>query len=195
MTKNTESWERFLNPTSLKTNLIVGSVYLTSFEILKDSIINRLKDFFIEGIDDNGFIYNNKYKEKVLTLAKSPLKSSLVWLKNEEAINDKDIEDFNKINTFRNKLAHQMLDFIVNTPEDDFIDLLNKMIDLFSKIEKWWILNVEIPTSSEYYENEINEEEVFSGTMLTLKLLLDIAIGDENDSNKYYEHFFKNTKT
>lgn len=58
-----KSWERFLNPESLKENLVISSLYITSFEILKDSIISKIKDFFIEGID-----------EKVLYIVKNTIK-------------------------------------------------------------------------------------------------------------------------
>ena len=63
-----KSWERFLNPESLKENLVISSLYITSFEILKDSIISKIKDFFIEGIDEKGFIYSQKYNKEVLSL-------------------------------------------------------------------------------------------------------------------------------
>ena len=134
MDTTTASWERFLNPETLKNNLILGSIYITSFEILKDSIITKLKDFFIDGIDENGFIYSDRYKTKVLTLHKNPLQASLIWLQDMEAIDNNDIIKFEKIKTFRNKLAHEMLDFIANIPEDDLLELFNDMISLLTKI-------------------------------------------------------------
>lgn len=40
-----ENWERFLNPEYLRGNLILVSLYIAAFEILKKSIIVRIKDF------------------------------------------------------------------------------------------------------------------------------------------------------
>ena len=48
------SWERFLNPTCLKQNIITASVYLIAFEMLKSSIEEKIRNFFIEGFDENG---------------------------------------------------------------------------------------------------------------------------------------------
>lgn len=185
------SWERFLNPEILRNNLILGSIYIASFEILKDTIITKLKDFFIDGIDENGFIYNDKYKTKVLTLHKNPLQASLIWLQNMDAIDNKDIQKFKKIKTFRNKLAHEMLDFIANIPEDDLLELFNDMINLLTKIGRWWIINVEIPTNPDYDGQEINEDEITPGMNITLQLLFDIALGNEEESKKYYDEFLK----
>lgn len=185
------SWERFLNPEVLRNNLILGSIYITSFEILKDTIITKLKDFFIDGIDENGFIYNDKYKTKVLALHKNPLQASLIWLQNMDAIDNKDIQKFKKIKTFRNKLAHEMLDFIANIPEDDLLELFNDMINLLTKIGRWWIINVEIPTNPDYDGQEINEDEITPGMNITLQLLFDIALGNEEEAKKYYDKFLK----
>lgn len=41
------AWERYLNPEILRTNLIVASLFITAFEMLKDSIIGQVKYFFI----------------------------------------------------------------------------------------------------------------------------------------------------
>ena len=192
MDNNTQaSWERFLNPETLKSNLILGSIYITSFEMLKDSIITKLKDFFIDGIDENGFTYSDRYKTKVLTLHKNPLQASLIWLQDMEAIDNDDIIKFEKIKTFRNKLAHEMLDFIANIPEDDLLKLFNDMISLLTKIGRWWIVNVEIPTNPDYDGQEINENEITPGINVTLQLLFDIALGNEEKSKTYYEEFIK----
>ena len=40
-----KSWERFLKPENLKANLIISSLFITSYEILKDSIIARIRNF------------------------------------------------------------------------------------------------------------------------------------------------------
>jgi len=40
------AWEKFLNPDVLRQNLILASIYIAYFEILKDSIVDRPKEFF-----------------------------------------------------------------------------------------------------------------------------------------------------
>ncbi len=185
-----QSWERFLNPESLRANLVTGSLYIAAFEMLKSSIIERIRDFFSTGFNESGLIIDEKYKTTVLSLNKSPLYASLVWLKNMEAINDNDIEEFENIKKCRNEIAHEFVDFLSTGPKTDPLPLFPKMIALLSKIEKWWIVNVEIPTNPDYDGNDIDENGIIPGPIMTLRLLTDIALGSEEES-KYYYKFMK----
>ncbi|MGB3478134.1 MAG: hypothetical protein WBB67_03125, partial [bacterium] len=103
-----KSWETFLNPEILRSNLIVASIYITAFEMLKDSIIDRIKNFFTHGFNENGWIVSNEYKKNVLSKDKSQLYASLLWLHEMSAINESDLEQFEAIKKRRNELAHEM---------------------------------------------------------------------------------------
>lgn len=188
------SWKRFLNPEILRTNLIVASLFITAFEMLKDSIIEHIRYFFINGFNEKGWIIDNKYKTEVLSRNKSPLYTSLAWLKGMNVINDNDIETFNKIKDCRNELAHEIVNFVSKGPKNDPLPLFSKMVNLIHKIDKWWILNVEIPTNPDLGIKEIDEEGITSGKIITLRLLLDIALGTEKESKFYYNEFIKREK-
>jgi hypothetical protein len=185
------SWEKFLNPEILRTNLIVASLFITAFEMLKDSIIGRIKDFFTDGFDENGWTVNNDYKSKVLSLNKSPLYASLEWLKGMEVIGNDDIEEFNKIKNCRNDIAHEITNFISKGPKIDPLPLFSKMIDLVCKIETWWIVNFEIPINPDLDGQHIAEDGIVPGKIMTLRLLADIALGSEEESKFYYKEFIK----
>lgn len=185
------SWERFLNPEILRTNLIIASLYIAAFEMLKDSIIERIRSFFTNGFDESGWIVSKDYEVKVLSLNKSPVYASLEWLKNMEVVEDQDIDDFNKIKNCRNELAHEITSFVSKGARIDPLPLFSTMTELLHKIEKWWILNVEIPTDPEFDDEEINEEEILPGKVMILRLLTDIALGSEEESKFYYTEFNK----
>ncbi len=189
------SWERFLNPEILRTNLIVVSLFITAFEMLKDSIIERIREFFTDGFNENGLIVSENYKTKVLSLNRSPLYASLEWLKGMNVIDDEDIEEFNKIKNCRNEIAHEIADFISKSPKIDPLPLFSNMIELLHKIEKWWILNVEIPTNPDFDGQEIDEEQIVPGQIMTIRLLADIALGSEEESKFYYREFIKRQKS
>jgi hypothetical protein len=190
-----KSWERFLNPETLRANLIVASIFITAFEMLKDSIIGRIREFFTQGFDENGWIVSEDYKTKVLCLNKSPLYASLQWLKKMNVIDDQDIEEFNKIKNCRNEIAHEIANFISKGPKIDPLPLFSNIINLLYKIEKWWIVNVEIPTNPDFDGKEIDEDGIVPGTIMTLRLLADIALGSEEESSFYYNEFIKRQKS
>lgn len=71
----------------------------------------------------------------------------------------------------------------------DPIPLFSPMVDLLHKIEKWWIVNVEIPTDPDLVGKEIDEDAIIPGPIMTLRLLVDIALGTEEESEFFYKEF------
>ncbi len=59
------------------------------------------------------------------------------------------------------------------------------LITLLKKVETWWILNVEIPTNEDFDGAEIDEAEVIPGRIMTLRTMLDVALGSEAEANAY----------
>lgn len=187
------SWERVLHPETLKTNIITASIFSMAFEMLKSSIIEKIEGFFINGFDENGVIVSPEYKEKVLTLNRSPLYASLKWLQDMNAIDDKDIERFEYIKKCRNTLAHEMLTFASLGVEFDVAEVLEEMIGLLRKIEIWWFENLEMVIDPEAYPEDLDLEQVIPGPVWSLQMLIDVALGPEDEARKYYDHFVANS--
>lgn len=186
-----QSWERFLNPETLRSNLIVSSIFLSAYEILKQSIIERIRDFYTTGFDSSGMIVDPKYETEVLTRNRSPVYASLAWLKDSHAIDEADITAFDEIRKTRNTIAHEIPQMLTRGIPDDYLTRFHEMVDLLAKIEKWWIVNVEIPTDPDFDGKEIDEEGIMPGPVITIRLLLDIALGSEQESKYYVDEFLK----
>ncbi len=84
-------WAKFLNPEILRNNLIVTSIFLAAFEMLRASVINRIRSFLSHDFRDGEWITSEDYKTTCLALDNSPLRASLLWLKQMSAINDADM--------------------------------------------------------------------------------------------------------
>ncbi|MCD6366663.1 MAG: hypothetical protein J7L46_03885 [Bacteroidales bacterium] len=180
--------EKAFNPEVLRSNLITVSVYITAFELLKECVLERPKEMYTSGFDSNGFIVDQeKYKNEVLSLNKSPLYASLKWLIKHGALAEDDENIFTEVKNMRNKLAHELPEFIYNPkcedPTANFL-FLSKLVD---KIEKWWIFNVDIPTNPDFDGQEVDIEQINPGRSITLQLLTEIALGNDGESSKYYE--------
>ncbi|MCF6259110.1 MAG: hypothetical protein L3J98_02960 [Gammaproteobacteria bacterium] len=185
------SWERTLHPETLKSNIITASIFSMAFEMLKSSIIQKIEDFFINGFDKNGMIISPEYKEKVLSLNRSPLYASLKWLQNSEAIDDTDLKNFEHIKRCRNTLAHEMLEFASNGVDFDVADTFEQMVVLLRKIEIWWFVNLEMAINPDAYPDDLDIEQVVPGPVWSLQMLLDVALGPEEEARKYYDEFVK----
>ena len=187
---NNQQWEDFLNPDIIRPRLIMASVYNFAYSIFKDTIINRIRDFYIyddkEGLQD--------YKNKVLSLNKSPIYASLEWLKNMETIEQKDIETFKKITDCRNELAHEMHNILINKGSPtDFTDNFKNLFYLFRKIETWWTTNIELSINPDYIGKDIelvDKNNIMTGPMICLQTLIDVAITE----NKIYYNNLKDKK-
>lgn len=187
-----QSWEGFLNPDVMRPRLISASIYIAAFEVLKDSIVTRIRDFFWVGFDESGDIIDPKYKSDVLSRNKSPVYASLDWLKEMGVVNDEDLTIFKNVKKCRNALAHRLFSTLGSEGlPAEFEQFLIQMVGLLYKIEVWWIVNVEIPTDPDFDGRDIDEDGIVPGPIMSIQLLLEIALGDEDKSRFYYEEFRK----
>ena len=60
--KASKSWHRLLNPEELKKNLIQASIFITAYEVMRDSIVDRVRNFYIRGFENDKWIISEDYK-------------------------------------------------------------------------------------------------------------------------------------
>jgi hypothetical protein len=122
------------------------------------------------------------------------LYSSLDWLKGHDVINDADVATFERVKKCRNVLAHELWQVLgANGLPTDFQQSFADMVSLMRKIDIWWISNVEIPTNPEYDHTSIDENEIVPASVISMQLLLDVALGDDERSRFYLEEIRRRT--
>ncbi len=191
MDETRKSWEKFLHPESLRGNLIAISLFISAFEMFKDSVISKPEIFFSNGFDENGLLVGEEYKSEVLAKSKSPLYASLLWFKEMGAIDDSDIEIFNGIRKHRNEVTHELLSYVSDAKKNFQVEKFQELIALLSKIEKWWLVNFEMAINPEMVPDDVDPDEVIAGPIWSLQLMLDIALGNEPEEGYYYNEFTK----
>ncbi|EDL61217.1 hypothetical protein [Gimesia maris] len=190
-------WFKLLNPALLKSNLINASLYLAAWELFCDSVIVQLKKNYQMGLDEKDARFLSKYESEVISLdpkgKKSPLHASLMWLCQNGAINSVEHDLANKILHHRNEITHELPEFVASVKEID-LDLLNAIVKLTTKIDKWWIREFAIPANPDFDNTEIDDSEISSGRMLILSLMFNIATGDDEniaDARKEFDDLFE----
>lgn len=85
---------------------------------------------------------------------------------------------------------YEMLKIIAGGLDEGFYEDFNRMYALFCKIERWWILENELPLNPDFdnCDKEIDEDGVMSGNMIVLSAMMDIV---NTGSNKLYEEVCK----
>lgn len=181
-----DSGKGVLDPEVLRPWLAAVGLYIAAYEILTDAIVERPRSFFAEGITASGVEVGDEYKKEVGSLNASPVYASLAWLQRQGAVSGQDIVDFERIKACRNRLAHELAKLLESEGRpSDFYDCFGYLLLLLKKIEVWWIVEVEIPTSPDFEGKEINVEEVVPGTVILVKMLQDVGLGGPVESRAY----------
>lgn len=194
--ENIDKWIKFLDPESLKGNLMFASLYIATFESFKDYIIDEVKFFFHSGFKGDQDIFDPKYETHVKAKDKSVVKASLLWLLEMEAINENDILLFDDLREYRNKLSHELMTLLFEGIPEIIPAKFAELIQLRIKVEKWWLLNVELPTNppDSDFGDGINEDNIITQSQIFNKLIFDILTGDEKTSTYYRDEFLKRYK-
>lgn len=192
---NKEKWLRFLEPDNLKDNLIFSSLYIASFESFKDYVVEEVRFFFNTGFSGDNFTFSEKYNSEVLSRDKNVLNATLYWLKDLGAIEDNDIKVYNELRRYRNKLSHELMDLLFEGLPKELPEKFIQIITLRVKIEKWWILNIEIPTNPDFgVSMDMPEKEIITSSQMFNQIILDMLSGDEKKANFYVNELKKNFK-
>lgn len=189
-------WINILDEDNLKPNVNFAAMFVLNFECLKDYIIDQIRDFYSDEIDfEYGKIlyYESKeYKDKVRILDKNIENASLKWLIEAGAITQEDFDYYQKIRRRRNDITHEFLKNLIEGFSEEDIDLFNKIISIYTKIDKWWINEIEIPIAGEDVPSDYNRENVFGNQAIVLSAINDIVL--ENKGVEYKELLRKNAK-
>ncbi|MDD3925882.1 MAG: hypothetical protein PHT33_04420 [bacterium] len=191
-------YRKFLHPGTLRGNLLTISLFIAAFEMFKDTIIENPKMFFCEEFDSDGFVESKTYKAEVPSRHKDRCYASLLWFKEMGAIDDVDLQTYDIIRKYRNELVHEFMSFLVNDDRDFDITKFQVLVDLFTKVEKWWCINIELdinPHMSDIVAEEVNHDDIIPGAIMLLRLMQDVAFGNEPEEGYYYEIFKRGSRT
>lgn len=196
MANSLDNAERICNKESLQAQLSFMALFIGMFEFMKDSLLSRVESFLCSDMTQNEdgewvYIHSDAYKneiEKRLVdgkIVNDRLRNTLLWFKDAEAITDDDYELFRELRNKRNSYAHKMAQHVWDgLPEQDAKGLL-ALLDLYSKIDKWWINEIEIPISGQFAPGSYDEDSVESMAILTFKMMINTLFAGK--SQEYLE--------
>jgi hypothetical protein len=185
-------WEEFLSPDVVRSKLQLAGVFLVAYEILRDTITGRPLNFFADHWSGPNLepIVNEEYRLKVLKLdpkgKEDRVRGSLAFLRELGAISEEDEITFRTITDARNSVAHELHRVLHGERGVDFVAQLAPLSALVLKIERWWIINVELPTNPDFDQEQVDENSILPGRSWMLQVLADVALGEGEDPWKFY---------
>lgn len=184
--------ERICDKESLQVQLSFMALFIGMFEFMKDTLISRVESFLCSNMTQNEdgewvYIHNETYKNEIEKrfvdgkIVKDRLRNTVLWFKDANAISDDDYKLFRKLRDKRNSYAHKMAQHVWDgLPEQDAKGLLD-LLDLFIKLDKWWINEIEIPISGEFEPGSYDEDSVESLALITFKIMISTLFGGKSD--------------
>ncbi len=192
MVNSLDNAERICDKESLQFQLSFMALFIGMFEFMKDTLISRVESFLCSNMTQNEdgewvYIHNETYKNEIEKrfvdgkIVKDRLRNTVLWFKDANAISDDDYKLFRKLRDKRNSYAHKMAQHVWDgLPEQDAKGLLD-LLDLYIKLDKWWINEIEIPISGEFEPGSYDEDSVESLALITFKIMISTLFGGKSD--------------
>lgn len=192
-----DNWKNILDENILKTNINFAAVFVMNYECLKEFVIEQVRDFYSEHfyMDGDRIVCeeSNAYKEKVRALDKNLENASLKWFMDAEAITQEDYDRYQIIRKKRNDITHKLLKNLNEGFGEEVVQLFGDMMRIYNKLDKWWINEIEIPTSADDIPEDYDRNGVCGGQALILSIINEIIFGNEGDKYKeLLNEFMKN---
>ena len=181
-----DNWNNILNEDILKSNINFAALFVLNFECLKDYIITQPGDFYSDVAIKDGKLCceeTEEYKKEVRSLEKNIENASLRWFMNTDAITEEDYNLYQELRERRNDITHELLKNLNNGFNETDAKLYVKLLELYQKIDNWWINEIEIPISGEVLSDEYDPEQVSGGQAMILSIINDIIF--DNNKEKY----------
>ena len=176
---------RVLDPERIRGELLRSALYLTAYELLKNSIIDPISDFLCPKWISRDSAQRDRYKQEVLGLDKDVLTASCLWLAKMGAIEESDVRLVSTLRRQRNNVAHELPRLLLDADLGLSIGKFEQIEALLRKIDVWWIVNVHVPTNPDFENVEIDESEVTSGRMMLLSYIVSIVLRETSSGDAY----------
>lgn len=171
-----------LDEKQLKNNIQFASLFILYFECLKDFVVNQVRDFYSRNVrfEDDKMISEEsaEYKKEVRNLDKHIDTASMKWFLESEAINESDFKMYKEIRQRRNDIVHELMKNLTYGFDEKDFELFNTLANLYFKLDKWWINEIEIPISADDIPDNYDKEAVSGGQAAFLSAIRDIINGN-----------------
>ena len=183
------------NKDILQHNLSFLALFIGMYEQFEDKVIENVDCFLNLGCSANDDTHCKKseyYRQNILNRKvdengnKNKLKATMLWFVDVGAITPEDYSLFLNIKEARNIYVHQLTKCVVNGISDKDIDMLLQLLNLFYKIDNWWINEIEIPTSGISASDDYPTEEACSMIYTIYRDMINILFLRKADDYQTY---------
>ena len=193
MREAVRDWENLINPDVVREKFATVGLFLVAYEILAGCIRDKPRGFFAHEFKNGVSVPSDEYKAEVLALDPKgkfdAKRGGIEWLNRMGAIDETDRNAIRGVTDLRNKVAHELPEIVLGGSLPAMNDHLSTLLELIEKIDRWWIVNVEIPTNPDFDGENIDESRIVSVLGIAMSTLRDVAMGKEEEAWAHYRHW------
>ena len=182
---------------NLQSNLSFIALYIALYENFTYTVKESIHGFYCmrTHIENDGtirYVDSPEYKSKIINRIiddngnKDTLKSSMLWFVDQGAISIDEYVEFLKMKKQRNRFVHDMSLCLLNGTDNEEIGIFFDLFALYKKINKWWIIEIEIPCSGEYHPKSYKQDDVESAASILFKTMIDVLCNNKSEEFKKY---------
>lgn len=172
----TNRLEQKLSADRIRANLQNAAMYLVAYELLRRSIVDELKAFYLVGMPGiTSPDLQREYKEEVSCRHRKLYEASCLWLADQGVLDEAAVVELQRIREHRDKVAHELPSLMVDPAFDVDLELLARMRHYLGAAGRFWgSVNASL---SEIPAEEIDHDGIVSMSMLLFDHIASIVEG------------------
>ena len=99
-------------------------------------------------------------------------------------ITQEEYDMYQKIRKRRNEITHELMKNLSDGFKESDIELFAQMVSIYTKMDKWWINEIEIPISAEEIPEDYDMDGVCGGQAIILSIINSIILEDKGKEYK-----------
>jgi hypothetical protein len=166
--------EAKLDPVHIRATLEFAGLYQITHELIKELVLDRVREFYWCGFRDGRHIYDEqRYAKNVLARApKNRFRASLLWLVDLNVITLKQADRLEEIYAFRHELTHELLKYIVDPGFEIDVQLFLDALSILGALSRFWT-EVEIDIGSFEHLGKVDPDEAVWAPLFVLQLCIE----------------------
>ena len=180
---------------NLQFTLASLAIYIGLYEAFSDMVEGHVESFLCQDCSLNSEgtlafkssdLYRAKIKKRIVDEKgnKDILKATMLWFVEEGAITQAEYDNFLILKEYRNSYVHQMCDHILNGLTEDDAKATVQLFELYTKVDKWWINEIEIPIMGELSPDGYDPDDVMSVAAGFFYMMFQTLFGEESQECK-----------
>lgn len=161
-----------LQPNAIQRCLMRAGLFLTGYELLKAEIQDKVKGFFVIPAFNNEPEDTREYDSKVKILDKSEFRACCKWLHQNGAINETQLQAVFDIRDLRNRVAHELPNFIIDQNYEIPRGVLENIEFIITLLGQFWG-RIEADIHPDLDSQPIDDHDIRSGSSLLMELVIN----------------------